>query len=180
MHPDHIGGLVGDDEAPSFPRATLMVDQTELAFWSDDRNLMAAPETVRDSFAIVHRNVTPYRDRLTPFRGSGAILPGLDAVALPGHTPGHTGYLLRDGGERLLIWGDTVHAPEVQCARPDVTMVFDSEPPQAARSRRDILERAVIEDLVITGMHMSFPGFSRVARHGDAYRLQPLVWEYDL
>lgn len=180
MHPDHIGGLVGDDEVPSFPRATLMVDQTELEFWSDDRNLKAAPETVRDSFAIVRRNVAPYRDRTTPFRGSGAVLPGLEAVALPGHTPGHTGYLLSDGGERLLIWGDIVHAPEVQCARPEVTMVFDFDPTQAARTRRDILERAVAEDLAITGMHMSFPGFSRVARHGDAYRLQPLVWEYDL
>lgn len=180
MHPDHIGGLVGDDGTPSFPRATLMVDQTELEFWSDDRNLKAAPETVRDSFAIVRRNVAPYRDRTMPFRGSSAVLPGLEAVALPGHTPGHTGYLLSDGGERLLIWGDIVHAPEVQCARPEVTVVFDSDQAQAARTRHAILERAVAEDLVVSGMHMSFPGFSRVARHGNAYRLQPLVWEYDL
>jgi glyoxylase-like metal-dependent hydrolase (beta-lactamase superfamily II) len=180
MHPDHIGGLVGDDQVPSFPRATLMVDQTEFEFWSDDRNLEATPETVRDSFAIVRRNVAPYRVRTTPFRGSSVILPGLEAVALPGHTPGHTGYLLSDGGEKLLIWGDIVHAPEVQCARPDVTMVFDFDPEQAARSRRHILERAVVEDLAIAGMHISFPGFSRVVRNGDVYRLQPLVWDYDL
>ncbi len=180
MHPGHIGGLAGDDGAPSFPRATLMADQTELEFWSDGRNLEAAPETVRDSFAVVGRNLAPYRDRTRPFRGGGTVLPGLEAVSLPGHTPGHTGYMLRDGGESLLIWGDIVHAPEVQCARPEVTMVFDSDPAQAARTRRAVLERAVAENLVIAGMHMSFPGFSRVARHGDAYRLQPLVWEYDL
>lgn len=180
MHPDHIGGLVGEDETASFPRATLMADQTELEFWSDDRNLEVAPETVRDTFAIVRRNLAPYRDRTKPFRGGGMVLPGIEAVALPGHTPGHTGYLLRDSGESLLIWGDIVHAPEVQCARPEVTMVFDSDPARAVQTRRAVLERAVAEDLVVAGMHMSFPGFSRVARHGDAYRLQPLVWAYDL
>jgi glyoxylase-like metal-dependent hydrolase (beta-lactamase superfamily II) len=180
MHPDHIGGLGGDDGVPSFPRATLMVDRTELEFWSDERNLEATPEAVRDSFAVVRHNVVPYRNRKTPFHGSGVVLPGLEAVALPGHTPGHTGYLLSDGGERLLIWGDIIHAPEVQCVRLEATTVFDSDPAQAARTRRGVLEWAVTEDLAVTGMHMNFPGFSRVARHGDAYRLQPLVWEYDL
>ena len=30
----------------------------------------------------------------------------LDVIHCPGHTPGHTGFLIGPGNERLLIWGD--------------------------------------------------------------------------
>lgn len=101
-------------------------------------------------------------------------------MALPGPTPGRTGFLLIDGEEGLLVWGNICHVPEVQCSRPDVAMVLDCDPVQAVRSRRDILERATAGNLPITGMHMSFPEFSCIARAQTSYVLQPQIWQYDL
>jgi glyoxylase-like metal-dependent hydrolase (beta-lactamase superfamily II) len=54
--------------------------------------------------------------RLETFDGPTEFLPGLRSVALPGHTAGHTGYLVESEGQRLLIWGDVVHVAAVQFA----------------------------------------------------------------
>ena len=52
----------------------------------------------------------------------GEVFPNVTAVPIPGHTPGHTAYLIADGNDSLLIWGDTVHVPEIQVRHPDVTL----------------------------------------------------------
>jgi len=45
-------------------------------------------------------------------------VPGVSAVLLAGHTPGHTGWLIQSGQEGLLIWGDVVHLAAIQIPRP--------------------------------------------------------------
>lgn len=34
-------------------------------------------------------------------------------------------------GRSALIWGDTVHFPHIQIARPDVSIAFDQDPQRA-------------------------------------------------
>ena len=98
----------------------------------------------------------------------------------PGHTPGHTNWLIQSGAERLLIWGDIVHVPEVQTARPEACMVFDSDASQAEATRRRIFDHVTADKLMVTGMHMHFPGFSRLVKAGTGYRLIPAAWEQAL
>lgn len=74
------------------------------------------------------------------------ILPGIQAVTLPSHTPGHTGYLIGVGAESMLIWGDIVHFPHIQAAQPEVTIAFDSDPAQAAATRNRLLEQVASLD----------------------------------
>jgi hypothetical protein len=45
-------------------------------------------------------------------------MPGVGAVNLAGHSPGHTSYLFGSADEALLFWGDTVHNHAVQLRRP--------------------------------------------------------------
>jgi hypothetical protein len=52
----------------------------------------------------------------------------------------------------LLIWGDTVHVPEIQVEQPDVTMEFDTDPKAAAAMRRHVFDLAVSDGLLIGGM----------------------------
>ena len=167
LHVDHIGGLLTDAGAPAFPGAGLWVAEDEIAFWQDDKAKAAAPADRQGSFDGARKATRPYADRMHRF-SYGEIMPGLAAVPLPGHTPGHTGYLVSSGGEKLLIWGDVFHVPAVQIARPDVGTGFDSDPALAIQSRREALERAAAEDLVVAGMHLDFPGFSRISRTANA------------
>lgn len=178
LHPDHIGGLAPGGAA-AFPNAELVVHEAEAAFWLDPASEGRAPEPMRPYFAGARAATAPYQGRMRLIREGGeAAVPGIEAVPLPGHTPGHTGY--RVGGGKLLIWGDIVHMPDVQAARPDVGIAFDADPQAARATRERVLDMAATERLAVAGMHMHFPAFSHVVRDGSGYRFVPELWAYEI
>ena len=67
----------------------------------------------------------------------------------------------------------------IRTQRPEVGILFDTDGEQAAASRRRALEMAVADGLMVAGMHLHFPGFCRVARHGEGYYLVPELWVAD-
>ena len=79
-------------------------------------------------------------------------------------------------GGRLLIWGDIVHAPDIQSRRPEAAVIFDVDQPMAIATRRAVLARAADEGLTVAGMHMHFPAFARIVRDGDAFAIRPVAW----
>lgn len=99
---------------------------------------------------------------------AGDVLPGIVAVPLPGHTPGHTGYRVESRGQRLLIWGDLVHFAPIQVARPDVSITFDQDPSQASATRAATLAEVASDNVLIAGMHLADTGFARIARTNGA------------
>jgi glyoxylase-like metal-dependent hydrolase (beta-lactamase superfamily II) len=180
VHPDHSNGLTTDEGVALFPRADIHVHAAEMAHWFDDAAMAAATERSRTRyFQSARFRLAPYRDRIRTF-AEGLVLPGITAVPCPGHTPGHSAFRLSAPDESMMIWGDTVHVPELQVPRPDVTMLYDADPPMAAASRRAIFELVVRDGLVVGGMHLHFPGFARMARSGGEYRVLPEPWSYEV
>lgn len=184
LHLDHSAGLVTPRGAPYFPRAEIVLHADELAHWLPDgagapvpepgEGLPPwAPEIIRAGAA---RALAPYRERIRTFTGEHTVLPGVTAFPLPGHTPGHCGYRLTGGGRTVLLVGDLLHLPAVQAPRPDVTVVFDSDAPAAARTREAVLRGAAADGALVAGAHTEYPGLSRVERHGTGYRLVPELW----
>jgi glyoxylase-like metal-dependent hydrolase (beta-lactamase superfamily II) len=178
LHIDHWGGLTTNAGAAAFPRAELVLPAGEAAYWLDAATAAVAPDDARPRFTGAQAAVAPYRDRMRTFEDGDAV-PGLRAVPLPGHAPGHTGYLIEDGGARLLIWGDVMHVPDVQAPRPEVGIMFDSDPAAAVAFRRRVLDMVAGEGLMVAGMHLHFPGFVHVTRAGDGYALIPELWLAD-
>jgi glyoxylase-like metal-dependent hydrolase (beta-lactamase superfamily II) len=179
MHPDHSAGL---SEMPSgrrlFPNAELVVHENEPRHWHDDGAMAQASERARKLyFQAAREQMAPYRDRLSTFAGAGEIFPGVTAMPLHGHTPGHTGYMIASGRESLLIWGDIVHVPEIQAPRPEVTIEFDTDPAAAAATRRRVFDMVATDRLLIAGMHVHYPGFAHVVRSGASYALVPEPWD---
>ena len=176
MHPDHSNGLVDDNGRLAFPSAELVVHEDEISHWLDDGRMAEATERQRMRyFAAARRQLAPYRNRLRTFR-AGEIFPGVTAMSIPGHTPGHTAYIVASAGESLIVWGDTVHVPEIQVARPEVTMIFDTDPIAAAAMRRRVFDMVVTDRLVVGGMHLHFPGFARMAAGREGYSLLQEPW----
>jgi glyoxylase-like metal-dependent hydrolase (beta-lactamase superfamily II) len=182
MHPDHSAGLT--DRATgqrNYPNADLVMHENEPAHWFDDAKMARGTEREKALFFAAGREqVAPYRDRWRLFKAQGEVFPGVTAIPRPGHTPGHTTYMVSSGNAQLLIWGDTVHVPEVQTARPEVCMAFDTDEDMAAASRRRVFDMAATDRLLVTGMHLHFPGFSHLVRSGSGYRLIPAAWETEL
>jgi glyoxylase-like metal-dependent hydrolase (beta-lactamase superfamily II) len=111
--------------------------------------------------------------RFKPFDGEAALLPGLTPMAAPGHTPGHTYYLLQDGAQSMLFWGDTVHMQPVQLPDPDVAIEYDWNVPLAIATRKNALAIAASKGWWVAGAHVSFPGIGHVRGDGKGYRWIP-------
>jgi len=181
MHPDHSAGLTDLSNGQRlFPNAELVMHENELAHWFDDGAMAKVDERSKKLYFQAGREqVAPYRNRTRLFR-AGEVFPGVTAVPSLGHTPGHTAYLIASGNDQLMIWGDTVHVPEVQAAFPEAGMAFDTDLAAAAASRKRMFDRVSAERVLIAGMHLHFPAFSRLARRGDAYAICPEAWVHAL
>jgi glyoxylase-like metal-dependent hydrolase (beta-lactamase superfamily II) len=175
-HPDHVMGLVGPGGGARFPRAELLVHRIEHDFWMSETNAAKAPEAAKEAFRHAQTGLRPYAGRTRLIEDGQEVAPGITAKFLPGHTPGHTGYLITSAGQSLLIWGDVVHLPGIQFARPEAGMAFDSDAEQARATRRQAFEMTAREGVLVAGIHLDFPTLGHVVRHGDGHAWEPLVW----
>ena len=169
-HPDHVGGLLDASGEAAFPDAQLVVHQHEVAFWEDDGNLSRASERARGNFLFARKVFDKYREKMRLFTES-EVLPGISAMPLPGHTAGHSGYRIESGDRSLLIWGDIVHFPQIQIARPDVSIAFDQDPLLSAATRSTLLDVVSADNILVAGMHLGELGFARIRRKGALYRI---------
>lgn len=178
IHPDHSGGLIDANGQAVFANAQMAVGQTEYGFWHDDAIMASVPESSRGFFQIARNTVAPYADRMILHSGEQDILPGLTSLPLPGHTPGHAGYLLQSGNVQLLFWGDLVHMTALQFDNPNLTIAFDTDAKQTVDTRLAMFDRAAADNLLVTGAHLDFPGLGKVRRSSDGYAFQPAPWQY--
>ncbi|MFJ6012890.1 MBL fold metallo-hydrolase [Streptomyces sp. NPDC092952] len=169
-HPDHIGGLLDGSGEIVFPNAELLIHHREVAFWQDDGNLARANERARGNFQIARRALDAYGSRLRTIK-EGEVLPGVSAIPLPGHTSGHTGYLINSEEQSALFWGDTVHFPTIQLTRPDASVTLDNDPVRAAETRSKVFEMVSSEHMLVAGAHLNDRGFARVARSSSGYSI---------
>jgi glyoxylase-like metal-dependent hydrolase (beta-lactamase superfamily II) len=180
MHPDHSNGLASPTGEAHFPAAELVVSEADVRHWHDDAAMSAASERHRERFFKAAREqIKPYWNRRRD--AVGEVFPGVVAMPLPGHTPGHTGYTISSRGASLLIWGDIVHLPDIQVRRPEVYVDPDSDPVAAVATRRRIFETAAREGWLVAGMHMHFPGFLHLTGNAQqGYHLVPEAWHHVL
>lgn len=170
LHPDHANGLVDDAGKPHYPNAEIIVHETEADFWlrSDD----SAPERVQANRARTKINLAPYLDRLRRVRDGEDAL-GFTPVLAPGHTPGHTCWLMASGRDAFMALGDVVHLSAIQISHPDAALTYDLDKDLAIQSRKRILDMAATEHVAIAGAHVNAPGFGYVVRKGASFAFEP-------
>ena len=160
--------LIGDDTPAG---SAVLPRRSELA--AAAKNWPSAAGSPRPHLASAREAIRLFGDRLRPFDHDTEILPGVRIVDAAGHTPGHSAVLLHSDGERLLCVGDLFY-DQLQLSHPEWCTPWDHDTVRAVRARRRLLDRAADEHLLIHAYHMPFPGLGTIARHGDAYRWQPL------
>lgn len=177
MHPDHVGGLM-DGKNRVFPNATVHCDKRELAYWLSKSNEAKAPASQKGFFQQAALMMQPYIDagKVKTFDGATELFPGLRTIPAPGHTPGHTFYVLESQGQKLVFWGDAVHEQEVQFADPSVTVGFDTDSTQALATRKAAFADAAKNHYLVALAHMYFPGIGHVVVDGDHYRWLPVPY----
>ncbi len=152
-HPDHING-VAMDGSPTFPNATYMISQTE---W-DVLNAPDANQGLQGALTTLQ----PVVDMLDFYNDGDAVLPGIEALATPGHTPGHHGFVISSGDQTLINVADAIVNPVISVQRPDWYFGFDAAPDQAVSTRQSLLERLSTENARIFSYHFPFPGLGYI------------------
>jgi glyoxylase-like metal-dependent hydrolase (beta-lactamase superfamily II) len=176
FHGDHINGLLNAAGGRAFPNAQVLVPAAEWAWWTDAANQTRSPEGQRGTFANVARRFAPYQGSVTPFQAGAEVIPGVTAIAAPGHTPGHTIFRIADGSDQMMFVADVTNRPEIMMPNPDWQIVFDFDGDQAAATRRRVLDMAATDRIRVTGYHFPFPANGHVARAGNGFRFVPADW----
>jgi len=180
IHTDHTGGLMqGANRA--FPNAKVHVEQKEVEYWLNPANKQAAKDDQKIYFDQAALKFKPYVDsgQVVTFRGATQLFPGIRSQPSPGHTPGHTFYVLENGGQKMVFIGDLLHVQEVQFPHPDVTIRFDVDRGAARAMRKQLFAEAAREKYLVAAPHLSFPGVGHIARQAGEYRFYPVPYQND-
>jgi len=173
MHQDHMGGLVlgGKNQ---YPEAELYIDRRDVTHWTDPAKRNGAPDFLQTSFRMAEEVVRLY-PRLQAIDGEREIAPGVSIVDLTGHTPGHIGVRIEDGGKSLIMVSDMIF-PVVHPAATDVFFLFEQDRNAAKAMRDRFFPRAASEGALIAATHMPFPGLGRVVSDRGQMRWEVADW----
>jgi len=164
LHVDHVGWntrLVDGRWVPTFPNARYLFARTEFEHWRDT-GYEGGDDIFGDSVAPV---VAAGQAELVAM--DHLVCPGVRLDPTPGHTPGHVSVVVESGGHRAVITGDMIHTP-IQIAEVGLSSAFDTDPVQAADTRRAFLARYCGGTLVI-GTHWGGPGAGHIVADGDGW-----------
>lgn len=170
-HPDHVGGALNEQDELIFVNATYYICKNEWDFWFSEE----AIKLVDESFiTFARKKLTPLKERMLLIEKEKEILPGVDVIFAPGHTPGHMGISFKSEGEQVLYTGDTVLHP-LHLERPDWLPIFDILPELAGVSKDRIFDLAATTRSLVLGQHFPpFPNLGYIVKKEIGWLWQPL------
>ena len=110
-HPDHIGGNTTSDGRSAFPDARFVMWKEEWDFWNSEEAELKLEHGKEVLLGFVRSNLPPIRDQVDLVEHETEIVPGIRAIAAPGHTPGHMALSVSSWGENLLCVSDAFLHP---------------------------------------------------------------------
>jgi glyoxylase-like metal-dependent hydrolase (beta-lactamase superfamily II) len=169
-HIDHIGGIVDASDKPLFPNAQYYISQADFDYWTDEGKL-GSP--LKDFVVHARKNLLPVRDRIVFFKDGQEFLPGVQAMAAPGHTVGHHMFMVTSKGKSFAFLGDLTHHAVLLLERPLMEFSYDTDPKQSAQSRVRMLTTLAANKIPVMSYHFAWPGYGHVAKAGDGFRYYP-------
>lgn len=175
FHGDHILGLRHKSGDWTFPNAEILVPEPEWDYWMDETIAAAAPEAAKAGFATARRIFAGSGERVSRFGWNRDVAPGITALPAPGHTPGHTAFLIADGKEHAIFVADITNNPYIFARHPGWHAHFDVDPVLAEKTRRAWLDRLAQDRSRALFFHAPFPSTGYVARGVSGYDFIPQI-----
>ncbi len=176
-HIDHLGGNVADNGAINFPNAQFYITQADHDFWTDYSKVPSDFKVFADT---ANKNLKPVRDRIHFIKDGREVLPGVHAMLAPGHTVGHTIFMIESAGKQLCYIGDLAHHPVLLLEKPLTEFKYDTDPKQSAQTRVKNLAMFAEKRIPILAYHFAWPGIGHVVKQGDGFRYLPAPMEMNL
>jgi glyoxylase-like metal-dependent hydrolase (beta-lactamase superfamily II) len=178
FHGDHINGLLMADNSLTYPNAEILVPAPEQKYWMDDGEMSrATTERVQTNFKNVRRVFNAeVMKRVKTYDWGKEVIAGITAQGTPGHTPGHTSYVLASGADAVYLQSDVTHVPFLFVRHPDWHAFYDQDGDMAEATRRKVYDMLVADKMRVQGFHYPFPSLAHVEKYGAGYREIPVVW----
>lgn len=169
LHIDHCGWntVLRDGRwVPTFPNAKYIFHKDEYAAWEQATKEGKNPPG----------NV--WRFNCEPIVAAGQAMLVGDAFQLddtftltptPGHAPCHCCVNISSRGQRAVVTGDLMHHA-LQCRVPEWSTIFDWNPEQGIRSRRNFLHSVAGSGTYLLPIHFPNPTTGLVEAEGDGFR----------
>ena len=175
FHPDHVWGLMEKGtNAPIFPNAELIVNAYEYNWWTDPGRVDKLAEGRKDAGRRIAANFPKWKNWRLVDDGA-QVAPGIQLVSAPGHTPGHSVYLIDAGSEQLMVSADIMYVPALLAPHPEWEGSYDQDGPMAVTTRRKLIDRVIADNIKICGSHFPFPGSGTFVKDGNSYGFTPMV-----
>ena len=177
FHPDHIDGIKTKDGDKVFANAEILVPEPEWKFWMDDGNMSRATGAVHRYFLNARRIFKDIAKEVRPFQPGAEVAPGIVSVPAFGHTPGHTAFAIHSGNQSMLAMSDTAREPWLFVRHPEWQPSYDMDGPLAVKTRKDMLDRAAADRMLVEAYHFPFPACGHMVKSGTGYELVPAMWQ---
>jgi glyoxylase-like metal-dependent hydrolase (beta-lactamase superfamily II) len=159
LHVDHTGwAFVRDGNGAwkkFFPAARYLVAADEWAPHGRGELIPGAPPRV----AVIE----PLGGDKTLINDGEEIFPGVRALVTPGHSPGHTSYVISSAVGRLIVFGDAFHIP-AQLAHPDWASKPDVDGMAVLAARQRLIVELEQPGTLGFSYHFGDQAFGRVVR----------------
>jgi glyoxylase-like metal-dependent hydrolase (beta-lactamase superfamily II) len=170
-HCDHVWGIMDDNGKPNFPNAQIYISQADFDFWTDEAKLaLKDPAYMKPFVEGARKNLLPVRDRIVFVKDGQEFVPGIQAISAPGHTVGHTIFMITSEGKSIAAIGDLTHHHVLLVEKPRLEFAYDTDPKQSAGSRVRILEMLAANKIPLVAYHFPWPGYGHVVKSGDGFR----------
>ena len=169
-HGDHIGGLITPSGALAFPNATIHMSAPEWKWLSNLTDAQAKNMAIQHVSAFV----STIKPKVVPFEPGANLLPGIvKAVELKGHTPGHSGYLIGQGPDSVLVFGDAMHSFVISVGKPAWQVAFDSDQQLGSATRVTLVSDSAASGQRLYSEHFPVPGIGKIVKTKDGTVWQP-------
>jgi glyoxylase-like metal-dependent hydrolase (beta-lactamase superfamily II) len=176
FHPDHIFGLMAKDTNEQiFPKAEIMVPEAEYKFWTDPALIPKLPEARQGLAKRIQATLPNWKNVKQISSIVREPVPRVEQLPTPGHTPGHTSFVVYSGKKQLIVSGDVANIPALFVKNPGWHAVFDADAAMAEANRRKLFDRVVADKSMISGYHFGMPGAGTIAKDGAGYVFKPIA-----
>jgi glyoxylase-like metal-dependent hydrolase (beta-lactamase superfamily II) len=168
MHVDHVGWNTRLDNGrwvPTFPKARYVLGQREYDYWN--------AENAKKENPVYTDSVLPVMEagRADIVKGDHQIGDHARLLPTPGHTPGHLAFCFGKGSDEAVMSGDLMHSP-LQMRYPELSVNFDVDKEQSAKTRRSFLERYCDTKTLCCTAHFPSPSVGRIKRWDDGFKCE--------
>ncbi|KQV83365.1 MBL fold metallo-hydrolase [Rhizobium sp. Root1220] len=173
FHPDHVWGLMerGTNDQV-FPKAEIIVNAKEYHWWTEPGRVEKLAEGRKQAGKRI-ADVFPKWTNWKLVEDGAEVAPGMHLLEAPGHTPGHSTYLVASGSKQLLVSADIMYVPALLAPHPEWEGSYDQDGPMAVDTRRRLIDRVIADDIAICGSHFPFPGSGTFVKDGNSYAFAP-------